>query len=114
MNTDAHFELDSSVKPHVCIVRITGRMSLERDMALYRTVRNNMGTATKVVLNLLGVTSIDSCGLGELVAIYGLLKKDDMAVCASESVTEVLRITHLNTILKNFETEEAAVRSFRP
>ena len=71
--------------------------------------------ATKILINLQGVSTIDSSGIGELVAAYttvtnrtGQLKLSNL----SPKVTDILQITQLLTVFQVEETEEAALGAF--
>jgi anti-sigma B factor antagonist len=70
---------------------------------------------TNLLLNLHDVASVDSGGVGALVAMYlhvtrrgGQLK----LLCPSRRSCEVLRITHLLSVFEVFDNEAAALRSF--
>ena len=69
----------------------------------------------RIILNLQGVTYIDSAGVGALVAKYVTLRKrggDLKLLRLSERVRHVIGIAHLLAIFETFESEELAVRSF--
>jgi anti-sigma B factor antagonist len=69
----------------------------------------------KVVLNLAGVSYIDSSGLGELVCSYRELREnggDVKLVRPTPKTRELLQITKLITIFDTFEEESIAVASF--
>ena len=69
----------------------------------------------KVLLNMAGVTRIDSSGLGELVAGYATVSKsrgDLKLVNLSGRLVELMTITKLHTVFDVFDDEAAAVASF--
>jgi anti-sigma B factor antagonist len=69
----------------------------------------------RIILNLQGVTYIDSAGVGALVAKYITLRKrggDLKLLRLSERVRRVIGISHLLAVFETFESEELAVRSF--
>lgn len=70
----------------------------------------------RILLDLRGVTSIDSCGLGELVASGRRVRDAGGALRAlypQERVLRVLDLTRVLPLFEVFETEEAGVESFR-
>ena len=71
--------------------------------------------ATKILINLRDVSTIDSSGIGELVAAFttvtnmgGQLKLANL----SPKVTDILQITQLATVFQVEESEEAGIASF--
>jgi anti-sigma B factor antagonist len=69
----------------------------------------------KILLNLAGVSYIDSSGLGELVAGFSTLQKaggEMKLLNLTKRVTELMVITKLLTIFDVFENETEAVESF--
>ena len=56
----------------VAVLDLKGRIRINGDtLALHRSIRCLVGEGkTKIVLNLAGVTHIDSTGLGELISSY--------------------------------------------
>jgi anti-sigma B factor antagonist len=69
----------------------------------------------KIVLNLAGVTRIDSSGLGELVAGYATVTKaggDMKLLNLSGRAVELMTIKKLHTVFDVFDNEAAAVASF--
>ena len=69
----------------------------------------------KILLNLAGISYVDSSGLGELVTGLTVVAKQGGALKLlkpSERVQAVLRITSLDTLFQVFDEEDAAVRSF--
>lgn len=69
----------------------------------------------KILLNLAGISYIDSSGLGELVTGLTVVVKQGGALKLlrpAERVKALLRITSLDTLFQVFDDEDAAVRSF--
>ena len=67
------------------------------------------------VLNMHGVSVIDSAGVGELVGCFSTLKRSGgtmKILNPSPFVQDILRITKLPTIIEVHTTEEAALKSF--
>lgn len=69
----------------------------------------------KIVLNLAGVPSMDSGGLGELVRCSLIVQREKGAiglVNLTSKITNLLTITKLLTVFETFESEQAALASF--
>jgi anti-sigma B factor antagonist len=68
-----------------------------------------------IVLNMHGVSVIDSAGVGELVGCFSTLKRSGgtlKILRPSPFVQDILRITRLPTIIEVHDTEEATLKSF--
>ena len=85
-------------------------------MQLRDTVRGLLEQgATKMVLNLGGVSYIDSSGLGELVSAYSTASKNKCAIKllhVQAKVQDLLQITKLYTVFESHVNEAEAVASF--
>lgn len=101
----------------VTILDISGKITIGAgDVALREAVRNALDCgATKILLNLGGVTTIDSSGVGELVSSCttvssrgGKLKLFNLPF----KVQDVLTITQLITVFDVYDTESEALESF--
>lgn len=71
---------------------------------------------TQVLVDLGGVTWVDSTGLGTLISAYTSLKKasGELKLChLTKKINSLLVITQLITVLKDFDDEEQAIASFR-
>ncbi len=71
--------------------------------------------ATRVVLDLRGVSIINSSGLGMLIKGASTLKEAGGALTlagASEKILELIRITKLTGVLQTYRTVADAVASF--
>lgn len=101
----------------VSVMDAVGRITLGEGSSVFReTLRELVGKGQKkVLLNLAGVSYIDSSGIGELVSGFtsvtnqgGQLKLLNL----NKRVQDLLQITKLYTVFEVFEDEAAAVRSF--
>lgn len=99
------------------ILDATGKITIGAgDVALREAVHGALDAgATKLLINLGGVTSMDSSGIGELVSAYttvtdrgGQLK----LVNLPSKVQDILQITQLATVFEIFDDEEEARASF--
>ena len=69
----------------------------------------------RIVLNLGGVSYIDSAGLGQLMASYASVKREDghlKLFNLGKRAKDVLAMTRLLLVFETFDSEDEAVRSF--
>jgi anti-sigma B factor antagonist len=101
----------------VTILDLSGRITIGTgDMALRSAIMEIMETgAKKILINMSGVTMIDSSGIGELVSAYttstgrgAKLKLTNLP----PKVSDILTITQLITVFDVYDNESDAVRSF--
>ncbi len=100
------------------MVDIVGRITLgEGSSALHENMRDLMAQGNpKILLNLAGVTFIDSSGIGELVSGYVSVANKQGKVrlsCLSRRVRDLFLVTRLYDVLDIQETEEQALRAFQ-
>lgn len=85
---------------------------------LHEVVRNLVEKGHKrVILNLRHVTYVDSSGLGELVGCMTTLQnhEGEMRICnATQRVAELLRFTHLDSVLHYDADEADALQALMP
>jgi anti-sigma B factor antagonist len=89
-----------------------GKGSIELHEALRCLVADG---ERKILLNLAGVTQIDSSGLGELVSGYRTLRQfggELKLFHLSERIYELLAMTKLLTVFDIYDNEPEAVGSF--
>jgi anti-sigma B factor antagonist len=103
----------------VTVLDLSGRISrgevlafgCGKVMELHEVVRDLVRKGCKrVLLNLRDVTHVDSCGLGELVGCLTTLQnhEGELRLCnATNAVADVLRLTHMDSVL-HYETDEAS------
>lgn len=86
------------------------------DVALREAVHEALEAgARNILVNLSGVTTIDSSGIGELVSAYTTVtnRQGKLSLCSLPSkVTDILQITQLITVFDVFEDEKEAIGSF--
>ncbi len=102
----------------VAVLALEGRIVLgEESNALRENVKKLLAENKKdIVLNMSNVTYIDSAGLGTLVAAHHSARSQGAALKLSNLGTkfqEVLQVTRLLTVFEVFDSEAAAVRSFK-
>ncbi len=101
----------------VTILDLKGRVRVGgTTVALHNAIRTLVREEkTLILLNLSGVTHIDSCGLGELMASHVTLHKtggEMKLVQLTETLREVMTATKLVDVFDVFENEAEAVGSF--
>ncbi|MGA2327420.1 MAG: STAS domain-containing protein [Bryobacteraceae bacterium] len=110
-------KLTTHEKGDVIIVDTSGKLTLgEGTDALRQKTRELVeGGSRRILLNMAGVTYIDSSGIGELVTAYttvtaagGEMKLLNLAKRAHD----LLKITKLYTVFETFEDEASAIGSF--
>jgi anti-sigma B factor antagonist len=110
-------KIEKRVRDGVTILGVEGKVTIGKgDVALREAVQEVVnGGATKILVNLSGVTTMDSSGVGELVSAFttvanrgGKLKLLNLP----PKVNDILQITQLITVFEVFEAEDAAVKSF--
>jgi len=102
----------------VSVLALDGRIVLgEESNALREKVKSLIAEGKKkTVLNMNNVTFIDSAGLGTLVALHHSAKSNgaQLKLChLGTKFREVLQITKLLTVFDVYDTEAAAVASFK-
>ena len=101
----------------VAIIDVSGRISLTDGLGAMRSAIRDAVNAghKKILLNLAGVSYIDSAGLGEMASAYitvtnmgGKMK----LVHTQERVSSMLHVTKLYTLLVTYSDEAVALASF--
>jgi anti-sigma B factor antagonist len=102
----------------VTILDLSGKITIgEGSVQLRETVRKLLDeNKKKILLNLGDVSYVDSSGIGELVSSYtttnnngGQLKLLNL----TKKIQDLLMITKLLTVFETFDSEDAAVASFK-
>jgi len=101
----------------VVIIDLAGKIALgDSNRQLHDSIRELIQEDKKnLLINLANITTIDSSGLGELVASYASVEKNGGAMKLynlPERVIELMTITKLYTVFDIFESEADAVASF--
>jgi anti-sigma B factor antagonist len=101
----------------VAVVDLEGRITLGESTGLLRdNFRQLLAQGTKkIVLNLGGVSYVDSAGLGELVGVYTTAKNQGGGVKLlnlQKKLNDLLQVTKLHTVFESYDNEEQAVNSF--
>lgn len=101
----------------VTILDLKGRVRVGgTTVALHNAIRTLVREEkTLILLNLSGVTHIDSCGLGELMASHVTLHQtggEIKLVQLTETLRELMTVTKLVDVFDTFDNEAEAVGSF--
>jgi anti-sigma B factor antagonist len=110
-------KISTRIVDGVMIVDCAGRLVFGEESACIRdNVKKLITEKKRLVLNLAGVTFIDSGGLGTLVALYtsaqnsgGRIKLANL----TQRVGDLLHLTKLVTIFEIFDNEQQAVDSYK-
>ena len=99
------------------ILDLKGRLRVGGNtVALHRSIRSLIQEKkTLIVLDLGGVTFIDSCGLGELVASQVSVENKGGEIKLAgltESLRELFTVTRLLAVFDTYENEADAIESF--
>ena len=101
----------------VTILDLVGKFTIgSGDAAIREAIQQAVADGQiKILLNTQGVTTIDSSGIGELVAGYTSVanRGGAMKLCfLPPKMQDILQVTQLITVFDTFENEDEAVRSF--
>jgi anti-sigma B factor antagonist len=101
----------------VIIVDCNGRIVFGEESALLRdTLKKLIVENSQIILNLSGVSYVDSGGLGTLVALYTTAQNAGGAVKLAnltERVGDLLQVTKLLTVFEVYDSVEKAIESFK-
>ena len=102
----------------VTVLDMDGKMRIGESGAVFCNTIHRLleESRRKILLNLKGVTHIDSSGLGELIASYNTLHKTKGQVKLlhlTQRVRELMTLTKLLTVFDVYESESEALNSFK-
>src|SRR5438046_2432241 len=101
----------------VTVIEPKGKITIgEGDVLLREEISKLLAENKKqLVLDLSGVSYMDSAGVGELVSVYTSVKNrggELKLACLTKKIKDLLQITQLMTIFDTFESTPEAVGSF--
>ncbi|CDM66889.1 STAS domain-containing protein [Pyrinomonas methylaliphatogenes] len=101
----------------VTILDLTGKITIgEGSVALRSAIRRLLAEGKKkILLNLGGVSYVDSSGIGELVSSYTAVNKENgqlKLLNLTQKIQDLLAITKLLTVFDVYDDEAAALESF--
>ncbi|MCI0413831.1 STAS domain-containing protein [bacterium] len=102
----------------VVVIEPKGKITIgEGDVLLREEITRLLGEEKKqLVLDLGGISYMDSAGVGELVSVYTSVKNRGGELklsCLTKKIKDLLQITQLMTIFDTYETTQEAVSSFK-
>jgi anti-sigma B factor antagonist len=110
--------LETRNRGDVMIVHCQGRIVYRDEAAaLSRLVGEVLQSGGKVILDLGGVSSIDSAGMGELVFLHTWARRQNAELkCAGPSrfVRDLLDLTNLDSVLEIHPSVHEALVAFQP
>ncbi len=109
--------IDQRHNADVTILDLKGRLRVGGNaVALHRSIRSLLlEKKTHIILNLAGVTFIDSCGLGELVASQVSVENKSgeiKLIGLTDQLRELLNATRLLAVFDTYANEAEALQSF--
>lgn len=101
----------------VTIVEAKGKITIGvGDVALREAVQQQIASGSKsILIDMSGVTTIDSSGIGELVSAYTSASNRGCKLKLLNlpaKVSDILQITQLISVFETYDDEDEAVRSF--
>ena len=110
--------VEERIAGNVAIVTVTADITLTKggDIVLKDKVQSLLQQHYKnIVLDLAGVSHVDSAGLGELVHAYATTKNNGgvlRLLNVTKRLQDLLVVTKLLTVFDNYDNEAAALSSF--
>lgn len=103
----------------VAILDLRGKATIGEESKLLRSYFKALGAhgACNLLLNLEGLTQVDSSGVSTIVEAYNSLRRQGgnlKFLRPNGRVLAVLKVTHLLESIPSFEDEAQALASFRP
>ena len=109
-------KIDSHEADGVVIVNCQGRIVFGEESAhLRESLKSLLASSRKLILNLSGVSYIDSGGLGTLVGVYSSARSagaDIKLTGLGKRLRDVLQITKLVTVFEVYDNEQQAIAAF--
>ena len=110
-------QIDERSAGHVTVLTLKGELKLGEGQALLKDkVHSLLHQGRKhVLVDLGGVTYIDSSGIGELAGAYTSMVRAGGAIKLlnlTKRVKDLLAITKLLTVFDSFDSEPEALKSF--
>ena len=111
--------MKSEIRDHgdVRVINLSGKITIgSGDVKIRELIDSSLAEGKKnIVFDLAGVTSIDSSGIGELVACYTTVAKQDgqlKLLRMSPKINDIMQVTQLITVFDVFDDEQEALDSF--
>jgi anti-sigma B factor antagonist len=111
--------MKSEIRDHgdVRVINLSGKITIgSGDVKIRELIDSALAEGKKnIVFDLAGVTSIDSSGIGELVACYTTVAKQEgqlKLLRMSPKINDIMQVTQLITVFDVFDDEQEALASF--
>ena len=109
--------IDESRSGDITILRLKGRLEVEEGGEMLRERVNELVRNGRVnlVLDMSGVTRLDSMGLGILASKLLTTRQHGGTIKllhTTDNTAQLLEITRLSSVFETFDDESAAIRSF--
>ena len=111
--------MKSEIRDHgdVRVINLSGKITIgSGDVKIRELIDSALAEGKKnIVFDLAGVSSIDSSGIGELVACYTTVAKQDgqlKLLRMSPKINDIMQVTQLITVFDVFDDEQEALASF--
>lgn len=110
-------QIDRKETDGVTVLSLNGRL-LFGDATIYldQQIKQLVAEgATKILVNLENMNTIDSCGIGQLIAGFTTVRKSGgtLKVCSpTDQVLRVLQLVKLPAVIEVHSTEHEALASF--
>jgi anti-sigma B factor antagonist len=112
-----NLKMDTHVTEGITVVNCQGRIVFgDEATELRESLKRLLANTRQIVLNLSGVTYIDSGGLGTLVGVYSSARSagaDIKLTGLGQKLRDVLQITKLVTVFEVYDSEQQAIAAFR-
>jgi len=108
----------SEAAPGVALIKLAGRLMLGPESAQLETLATGLfdGGTSKIIIDLGGVTHIDSTGIGRCIACLNkamAVKGQLHMASAKGQVRDSFRVTRLDRMFRFFDTLEEAKSGFK-
>jgi len=112
-----NLKMESRQTDGVTVVACQGRIVFGDEASeLREQLKKLLGSTRSIVLNLSGISYIDSGGLGMLVGVYSSARAsgaDIKLTGLGPRLRDVLQITKLATVFEVYDTEQQAIAAFK-
>ena len=96
--------MESSIEDGVAVVKCGGRLDLDYASDLNKEVRRLIPLSRRIVLDVGGVSFMDSSGLGTIVGLYASAKASNCELQLANLTQQIRRLLSLTNLLPLFET----------
>lgn len=112
--------ITSAVEDNFAILRLTGSLTLSPSLTGLRQAAKEALSAKRLsglILNVSGVTTTDSSGVGELTVVYSMATRGGCPVMLAgvpPGLHNILEMTRLDALLPSADGIEAAKQKLKP